>query len=225
MWHPSPRQRLRRFATEASSSACERPPARTARRFPAVRRGLVAQKASPRGIVGLTSTIRSSARCFHVRRTERFIAAATDAGHSRQQKHRTYDLHDREQRHRLDGVEHAFSPWLVRTPAGEAARLPDPGSPGAERYSTLFAGSHGTPSLIPTAWAAPQLVSFDPHNAVHRAEIHHAGLSRNPLRQGPQTNADLGVPRRPACVRSLDGEVTRRSPASWPRSSMAGRAG
>ena len=42
---------------------------------------------------------------------------------------------------------------------------------------------------------------------------------------GSRTNAGLGVDPRPACVRSLEPEVTRRSRASWSRSSMAGRAG
>jgi hypothetical protein len=90
-------------------------------------------------------------------------------------------------------------------------------------------GPHPPPGVA--EYAAP--FEFDPlaapplpsRRSPSCAQIHHAGLSRNPLRQGPQTNAGLGVPPRPACVRSLDGDVTRRSPASWPRSSMAGRAG
>jgi len=47
----------------------------------------------------------------------------------RQQKHRTDDLHDRKHRHRLDGLEHGFSPWLMRPPAAGDTEPPGSWSP------------------------------------------------------------------------------------------------
>jgi hypothetical protein len=216
---------------------------------------------------------------------------------NRQQKHRTYDLHDREQRHRLDGLEHAlFSvvgatagradnrlpELLLRTPPGGSGKpVPAPYLPvrTARSSSGITARIHSRAKLrsfsrssgvsacsanltqsranssnsfanLADMFASKQLpLSTVIMRFTARSSVVNAGAG-GPLlidsaapatfRFGPDPGGSERKhlwdrsykqcrPRsssEPGIVHSLmGGGPTRRSPASWPRSSMAGRAG
>jgi hypothetical protein len=94
---------------------------------------------------------------------------------------------------------------------------------GSERGDTNNKGKNRRSSIV-NAGAPLAHRSDGPGRRLGPSPIRQRAQA--PVRQELQTNAGLGVHPSPASVqRSWVGVLTPRSPASWPRSSAAGRAG